>query len=70
MKLRLQHREENIKGFLQGRTNYNQVENGVLFSKWHRHTRKKEIRVLLSGVEPKTFQLLVWMLYHWATIRF
>ena len=31
--------------------------------KWHRHTRKKEIRVLLSGVEPKTFRLLVRMLY-------
>ena len=29
--------------------------------KWHRHTRKK-IRVLLSGVEPKTFRLLVRML--------
>ena len=25
---------------------------------------KKEIRVLLSGVEPKTFRLLVRMLYH------
>ena len=35
--------------------------------KWHRHTRKKEIQVLLSGVEPKTFRLLVRMLYHWAT---
>ena len=36
---------------------------------WHvvRHTRKKEIQVLLSGVEPKTFQLLVRMLYHWTT---
>ena len=34
---------------------------------WHRHTRKKEIQVLLSGVEPKTFRLLVRMLYHWAT---
>ena len=41
-------------------------ENDALFSKWHRHTRKK-IRVLLSGVEPKTFRLLVRMLYHWAT---
>ena len=28
---------------------------------------KKEIRLLLSGVEPKTFRLLVRMLYHWAT---
>ena len=35
--------------------------------KWHRHTRKKEIRVLLSGVEPETFRLLIRMLYHWAT---
>ena len=35
--------------------------------KWHRYTRKKEIRLLLSGVEPKTFRLLVRMLYHWAT---
>ena len=35
--------------------------------KWHRHTRKKEIRVLLSGVEPKTFRLLVRMVYHWAS---
>ena len=25
---------------------------------------KKEIRVFLSGVEPKTFRLLVRMLYH------
>ena len=24
---------------------------------------KKEIRVLLLAVEPKTFRLLVWMLY-------
>ena len=28
---------------------------------------KKEIRVLLSGVEPKTLRLLVRMLYHWAS---
>ena len=28
---------------------------------------KKEIRVLLSGVEPNAFRLLVRMLYHWAT---
>ena len=28
------------------------------------YTRKIEIRVLLSGVESKTFRLLVWMLYH------
>ena len=34
--------------------------------KWHRHTRKR-MRVLLSGVEPKTFRLLVRMLYHWVT---
>ena len=45
----------------------NSNENDVLFSKWHRHTRIKKIWVLLSGVEPKTFRLLVWMLYHWAT---
>ena len=38
-------------------------ENDVLISKWHRHTRKK-ILVLLSGVKPKTLQLLVRMLYH------
>ena len=37
------------------------------FSKWHRQTRKKKFRVLPSGVEPKTFRLLVRMLYHWAT---
>ena len=42
-------------------------ENDLLFSKLHRHTRKKKIRVLLSGVEPKTFRLLVWTLYHRAT---
>ena len=29
------------------------------------HTREK-IRELLSRVEPKTFRLLVRMLYHWA----
>ena len=29
-----------------------------------RHTRKKKIRVLPSGVEPKTFRLLVQMVYH------
>ena len=28
---------------------------------------KKNIRVLLSGVEPKSFRLLVRMLYHLAT---
>ena len=28
---------------------------------------EKKIRVLLSGVEPKTFRLLVQLLYHWAT---
>ena len=43
------------------------VENNVLFSEWHKHTRKKEIRVLLSGVGPKTFRLLVRMLCYWAT---
>ena len=43
------------------------LENDLLFSEWHRHTQKKEIRVLLSGVEPKTFRLLVRVLYHWAT---
>ena len=37
----------------------------ILFAQYC--TRKKEIRVLLSGVEPKTFRLLVRMLYHWAT---
>ena len=30
------------------------------------HAQKKEIQVLRSGVEPKTFRLLVQMLYHWA----
>ena len=39
-------------------------ENDVLFSEWHRYARKKEIRVLLSGVEPKTFRLLVRLFYH------
>ena len=29
---------------------------------------EKKIQVLLSGVEPKTFLLLVRMLYHWVTI--
>ena len=33
-------------------------ENDVIISKWHRHTRKK-IRVLLSGVEPKTFRFMI-----------
>ena len=28
---------------------------------------KEEIRVLRKEVEPKTFRLLVWMLYHRAT---
>ena len=32
-----------------------------------RYIRKKEIRVLPTGVEPMTFRLLVRMLYHWAT---
>ena len=41
--------------------------NDVLFSQWHRHTRKNEIPVLLPGVEPMTFWLIVRMLYHWAT---
>ena len=44
--------------------NKKSYENDILFSEWHRHTQKKEIRVLLSGVEPKTFRLLVRMLYH------
>ena len=39
-------------------------DNDLLFSERHRHTRKKEMRVLLIGVEPKTFRLLVRMLYH------
>ena len=39
------------------------LENDVLFSEWHRQIRKKKIRVVLSGVEPKTL-LLVLMLYH------
>ena len=39
----------------------------IFFSEWHRHTRKKKIWVLLSGVEPMTFRLQVRMLYHWAT---
>ena len=43
------------------------LENDILFSEWHRHTPKKAIQVLLSGVEPKNFRLLVRMLYHWAT---
>ena len=38
-------------------------ENGVLF-KVTQACSEKEIRVLLSGVEPKTFRLLVRMLYH------
>ena len=33
------------------------------FSQGHRHTLKKEIRVLPAGVEPMTFRLLVRMLY-------
>ena len=44
----------------------NSNENDELSSKWHRHTRKK-IWVFLSGVEPRTFLLLVRMPYHWAT---
>ena len=31
------------------------------------NSQKKKIRVLSAGVEPKTFGLLVRMLYHWAT---
>ena len=42
------------------------IENDVC-SEWHRHTWKKEIRVLLSGVEPKIFWLLVWVRHYWAT---
>ena len=34
---------------------------------WHRQTRKKNFRVLLSGVEPENFRILVRMLCHWAT---
>ena len=34
------------------------IHNDVLFSEWYRHTRKKKIRVLLSGVEPKTFPFI------------
>ena len=42
---------------------YIEDENDVLFSN---DTGKlgKKFRVLLSGVEPKTFRLLVRMLYH------
>ena len=29
--------------------------------------KKKKIRVLPTGIEPKTSQFLVRMLYHWAT---
>ena len=36
-------------------------ENDVLISKWQAYSKK--IWVLLSGVEPKTFWLLVQMLY-------
>ena len=42
------------------------LEN-IFFSEWHRHTRKKKFRVLPTGVEPTTFRLLVWTLFHWAT---
>ena len=35
------------------------------FSKWHRHTQKKELRVLPTGVEATTFTLARQMLYHW-----
>ena len=45
------------------------LENDVLFSQWHNHTRKKEILLLLSGVEPMTFRLLVRMLYHSVSYR-
>ena len=38
----------------------------MFFSQWHRHTRKRKIRVLPTGVEAMTFRLLVRMLYHWA----
>ena len=41
-------------------TNNEKGENDLLF----KLTGKKEIHVLLSGVEPKPFQLLVRMLYH------
>ena len=39
------------------------LEIDVLFNV-HRHTRKKTIRVLLLGVEPKTFRLVARMLNH------
>ena len=32
----------------------------IFFSQWHRHTRKKKIRVLPTGVEPMTFRLLTY----------
>ena len=40
------------------------IENDVLFQKVTQAYSEKKIRVLLSGVEPKTFRLLVQMLYH------
>ena len=39
-------------------------ENDVLFQKVTQAYSEKKIRVFLSGVEPKTFRLLVQMLYH------
>ena len=44
-----------------------QFENDVLFSNDTGKLGKNKFRVLLSGIEPKTFRLLVRMLYHWAT---
>ena len=43
------------------------IENDVLFSNDTGKLGKEKFRVLLSGVELKTFRLLVRMLYHWAT---
>ena len=34
------------------------------FSKWHRHTQKKELQVLPTGVKATTFTLALQMLYH------
>ena len=51
----------------QSEENNNNRVRMMYYSKSHRQTRKKEIRVLLSGVEPKTFRLLVRLLYHRAT---
>ena len=39
-------------------------ENDVLFSNDTGKLGKKKFRVLLSGIEPETFRVLVRMLYH------